>query len=1010
MSTVQDFLSSVLPSQGWRFVQLLFPPDAAGQRKSPQKDFYVDDMDDLVGFADWGVKKGADAYIAIGGFMPGADGVLRRTAQLSAFHRCLRVDLDVGAQKAATGQGYATKIDAAKALGAFNLAHSLPAPWIIDSGYGLHVYWVFDRDLTLREWLPMAEQLRTAAKLQGLIVDPTTTIDAARVLRLPGTTNFKNGAQAPVRILAAGSAIAPEDFTRRLPNSTMVATPIPGAPAPVALHGAVSSLFAPELPDDLSAGRFPPYFLKNVISQCPGMMAMFQNRGAGVPEPLWKLALDLVNKSDDAPDAKERVARRISEGHSSFTEGGFQTKWAQVKGQDYHPPTCDRMGKMGMPECVRCPLRATIKSPVSLGRPQPLQAAAPDLQPAIPLPAPMEIHAFTPGAVQQLGIFLITGGSSVPVVDGNLTKDIGIRNGLPCMRVELKEKAADGSEVRREWWAPIIHYRILEVERLLDAVGKHSLIVITFDRNSDKFAKVEFTQKAMSEPQTFVSTLYAHGIHVSRKQAASLQDVFMPEFASQLQRARAANQIAGRCGWTDDRTGFVLGTRLFTADKIEHVRPANAPEEMEAYHAAGEETAWRKAFDICLSGGPDRQAVMALAIAAPLMVFTGLDGVMLNAYSPESGIGKSTICDAALSIWGAPEKLRKDFRDTANATFKLASIVGNLPMVVDEFTNVEGKALSDYIYTITQGREKHRLTADSRINQSGARWCLPTIVTSNNSVHEKLQAFRGDAVAEAARVFELRLRPLNVDMTQLGQIKSDLLGLRGNYGFLGPRIVALLLSKDVSYWKDLVTSRIAWWDKEVSLDASDRFRAATCALCDIGAALGKAMGYNFDRQAVVDTMRMQWTGQQQEFELNRKSPFDYVNNFIVENLRNFAVLGGPDQSSMVSTAPHNFLGELRGKTISGKHVTQNVIIPLEGLRQYVREKNGNFKTVSEWMQAELNSGGLVSRYGKLMFLEGQFHQVTTPAVEFKAQILGGAALKLAAVEGDVPALLKENTP
>lgn len=1008
MNNVEQFLSAVLPSQGFRFIFCVMPDG-----KTPQKDFDPTELTSMLGFASWAVSKRADAYFAVGAYTPGPDGSLKRVATQAYLHRCLRLDLDVGAEKAAAGKGYATKADAVKALGGFCHTFAMPQPWIVDSGYGIHVYWAFDRDLPLRDWLGLADRLRTAAAQQGLIVDPTTTIDAARVLRLPGTFNFKHGAQAPVRILGAGIAVDPATIAHVLPIATGV---VPGAPAPVQISGMVPSILAGQMgTSELQANQFPPYFVRNMLAGCPGMAAMFADQGARASEPLWKLALDLINKADDDDSVKIKVARHLSQGHPGFSEGVFLTKWGQVRHQNYHPPTCKRMSDMGMPECARCPLRGSIKSPVALGRPQPQQIAPPNIQAAIPMPPaaappppPGNFTTLTPMSATQLGVFLLTGQSAVPIVDGNLTRDLAVRDGLPSTRVEVKQKNADGSDGVREWWAPLLPYRMLEAERLLDAVGKQQLTVITFDRHSDGTAKVEFSTKALAEPQTFMSTLCAHGIHVTRKQAANLQDVFMPEFLSQLQRARAANQIASRCGWTDDKSGFVLGTRLFQRGSIQHVRPSNAPEEMEAYHAAGEDTAWRNAFDITLAGGPDRQAVLALAIAAPLMAFTGLDGVMLNAYSPESGVGKSTLCDAALSIWGAPEKLRKDFRDTANATFKLASVVGNLPMVVDEFTNVEGKALSDYIYTITQGREKHRLGADSRLNTSGPRWCLPTIVTSNNSIHDKLQAYRGDAVAEAARVFELRLRPLVIDMAQLGAIKSALLGLRSNYGFLGPKIVELLLARDPEHWRVMVAERIAWWDKEVSQDASDRFRAACCALIDIGCAIGAAMGYNFDRNAVIETVRMQWNDQQRDFDAQRKAPLDYVSGFIVEHLSDFAIFGGADAQSMVAQAPRRFFGEIRGRSVAGKYTASGLIIPLDLFREYVREKNGNFKAISEWMRDELRTGGVVSRMGKLVFLEGQMQQVQTHAVEFKAAVLGGAPLRLAALDGvEVPTIMKD---
>lgn len=489
--------------------------------------------------------------------------------------------------------------------------------------------------------------------------------------------------------------------------------------------------------------------------------------------------------------------------------------------------------------------------------------------------------------------------------------------------------------------------------------------------------------------------MFAHGIYMNDQDVTALRTKFLPMFLSQLQRARAANQIASRCGWTDDRSGFVLGTVLYTKGAAEHVRPSGAPDEMKAYHSAGDEAKWRKAFDLVLAGGPDRQAVLALSIAAPLMVFTGVDGVMLNAYSPESGTGKSTLCDAALSIWGSPDKLRKDFRDTTNATSRLAAVVGNLPMVVDEFTNIEGKALSDYVYTITQGREKHRMDSNAKLNLNADRWCLPTIVTSNNSIHDKLQAYRPDAVAEAARVFELRMLPLQVPKEAMGALKLDLLALREHYGFMGPRLIQMYLANTPEQWQGTVSRRIAWWDQNVSADTSDRFRSVIAALIEIGCAIGISLGLAFDKDEVTETIKQQWQVQQREFEAAKRHPSDFINGYIVDNLSSFAFLGGVNADAMLSPQQRFFKGEVRGKTKDGKFTPTAVIIPQNLLRDYVREKNGNYKALQEWVRTEhTKPDGCVAGVGVMPFLEGQYQQVKTFCIAFHPEVLGATALRV----------------
>lgn len=996
--SVTQFLAAVLPESGHRFALVTFGQQGADDFRPVQKAFSVAQTNELINFSRWGDDRGGNAYFAVAGFdlVLNDKGKPQRLATAARLHRCLRIDIDVGDMK-----GYTDRRTALVEILRFAQTYQLPTPWIVDSGGGFHVYWAFDRDLDQREWLPLAARLHAATQQAGLQVDTTTTLDAARVLRVPDTRNHKPrfGTNPPlVRVLQVGASASPERVAAHLPD----AGSLTGALAPTAL-----SLRAGGPNSELGANLHEPYFMADILAQCPGMAAMRADGGARCPEPLWKLALDLINKSDDEPQTKATLALEISQGHPSFSPDGLDRKWQQVVAQDYHPPTCARLGAAGLPECATCPLRGKISSPLVLGRPRILPASdaavplTPPVATAAPAPTPTQAPApvAQPAALiaapaQQIGVFLIDHTTKIKVTNGKLNSRLSIVDGYPTV---LRDLPPGDDGVRKQVNTRLLDYRLLAVERMLDPVHKRSIVVLTFERGLDGPAGIEFDNGDFAEPKRFYNKMNAEGLYCNRKDVGEFVDKFMSEFLSQLQRARAASQIAGRCGWTDDLSAFVLGQQMYRrGGGVEHVRTAVAPGEMEGYHAAGNEALWRRAFDIALSAGTDRQCILALSLAGPLMVFTGLNGVLLSAYSPESGVGKSTLCDAALSVWGSPDTLRKDFRDTANATFKLASVSGNMPMVIDEFTNVDGRALSDYVYTITQGREKHRLNSDAQLTKGGAqRWCLAAIATSNNSVHEKLLNYRADSMAEAARVFEMRLYPLQVDATQMGMLKTQLDELRRNYGFLGPKLLQIFMAKPPEYWRARVMDRIAKWDREVSTSASDRFRSATCALIEIGAALGAALGFAFDPAAVERELRRHWTKQVTEFEQERRRPMDFVNAYVLQHIGEFVTIGGARGDTLITTnMPRRFYGEVRGTAKDGMFVPQTIMIPMDTFREFIRERNGNFKAIMEGLTAS----PAVTRRGRLVFLEHTINAMQTDAIEFRhADVLGAKRGQLTTV-------------
>ncbi|UNK50553.1 DUF5906 domain-containing protein [Lysobacter sp. S4-A87] len=170
---------------------------------------------------------GRDVYFAVAGYRlanhpvnptTGKGGGPSREGKNAIWHRCLRMELDVvvpGEPRKAHHHG--SKAAARQALDAFVTLHALPAPIIVDSGGGLHAYWPFDRDVAVTQWQPLADRLKALA---GNLVGSESTADAARILRLPDTHNFKPHFGAGGRVVTVvnwgDGATAPEAIAQML--------------------------------------------------------------------------------------------------------------------------------------------------------------------------------------------------------------------------------------------------------------------------------------------------------------------------------------------------------------------------------------------------------------------------------------------------------------------------------------------------------------------------------------------------------------------------------------------------------------------------------------------------------------------------------------------------------------------------------------------------------------------------------------------------------------------------
>jgi RecA-family ATPase len=102
--------------------------------------------------------------------------------------RLCAVWLDVDAHE---GDKYKSVDEVEEAIRQFIDRTQLPWPTILTyTGYGVHAIWTFTQSITRNEWQPVADKLEDLGKRLCLDADPITA-DAARILRVPGTLNFR---------------------------------------------------------------------------------------------------------------------------------------------------------------------------------------------------------------------------------------------------------------------------------------------------------------------------------------------------------------------------------------------------------------------------------------------------------------------------------------------------------------------------------------------------------------------------------------------------------------------------------------------------------------------------------------------------------------------------------------------------------------------------------------------------------------------------------------------------
>ncbi len=312
--------------------------------------------------------------------------VAARHAQDALALKAIWIDLD--GNKTDPARGYPTLEAALTAFKKFLKDSKLPLPtFIVCSGGGYHIYWVSGKPLTLDEWRHYAEGLWALIQKHGLKADPVTT-DAARILRVPGTFNFKS--QPPKQVTIEIAQPQDMDFAVTLGWMKSVAR------SPRLPHGNVAILDPAKFPkrpavvdDPLGAGIESHILLDGmaVIEQCPHFREALLYGGKDHDQGLWMqtvLATTFFNHG-------RRFAHRVSSKHSSYTPAEtdemYDRKLADRDAKGLGWPSCKTFENYGCKLCVACVHKEKIKSPLNLALPQqtpPAQRSPQQTPPAQP--------------------------------------------------------------------------------------------------------------------------------------------------------------------------------------------------------------------------------------------------------------------------------------------------------------------------------------------------------------------------------------------------------------------------------------------------------------------------------------------------------------------------------------------------------------------------------------------------------------------------------------------------
>ncbi len=725
-----------------------------------------------------------------------------RLANNAVSLKSIFIDVDV------KDGSYTTRLEAFAALKQFITDAGLPVPTcVVGSGGGLHIHWVLEDALPRHEWLRLATALRDATEQHGLKTDVACTIDAARILRVPGTINKKPeyGVGRPVELLSMAKA--------DIPNATMEAALAPWAGKVAVLDPNIGQLpfkisdrFKGVSDTAFSAGleevTATSVNIDAVARSCGFIRDALATGGASLKDqPQWFMATNITTFTDGGIVD----AHRISSGSPYYNKDGTDELFARTdktrRDRNMGWPTCKAVKSTGCTNCDTCPLFAQGKSPLNF--------------PVGPPPAPK-----------------------------NAAKPVTAMDYIPAPYFVDVDDYLNATQINADT-GQAFNIRVLPY-KIIDAYVSDApwTLCFTTSLKVGSISTVRLSLEAISARDMMPKALGIQGFLLNKLQAEVAKEFFM-SWVQRLQQTNGGVISTSPFGWVvrnGKYEGFTYAGKTFTPGGSKVAAMADNT-MLSAYTPCGDLAPWLRVSAIITDQNrPGLNAILAGSFAAPLVQFTGFDGLLLSAYSTASGIGKSTTMKLGAAVWSCPKRGVQQLDDTSNSAMGRVGTLVNLPLLWDE---IKGEGSGDrfvkMVFQITQGREKSRMNADTTQRAMGV-WQTMMVSASNESLMDPMIKQNKGSAAGVYRLFEYEVeRGVAAKQSGIGDVTRAVSELLHNFGQAG-LIYSQFLGEQHVRVRAEVSACFDRLEKATKCKTDERQWIATMACIVMGANYANELG------------------------------------------------------------------------------------------------------------------------------------------------------------------------
>ena len=923
MTTRTPFLTSVLSDQGLYCV--------TGLRKGAVRQTFVKTIDEIDAVVEGLITQGFDAYFGCAKYLSEEGG---RTAKNAKWFKSFWLDLDCGENKP-----YPAQADAIDALKMFVQASGMPRPTVVNSGRGVHAYWPITTDIGYNDWKPAAEAFKKFCAVYNLSADPAVTADAARILRVPETFNFKDNPAKNVSVLVVSQPVEFTKFKQIIgieeePDEPTLPSLFDGEPAArLPIDATTRALMGN------SVSRFSTIMRKSAEGEgCAQLVHIYKNQES-IEEPLWRAGLSIAVNCEDG----DTSIHKISSQHPEYDPSETYKKAQALRDKPYK---CATFATLNPEQCQDCPNKGKITSPIQIAS-RIAEAKAED-----------NIIVMR-NAVLEEEVTVEIPEYPFPYFRG--------KNGGVYRRGHGKDD--DGEDKKDEL---IYEYDFYVVKRLKDPdVGES--IWMRLHMPKDGIQEFSAPLSSVLAKDKFREVLAYQGVTAYNKRLDALMG-YVTKWVQELQHLTEAEKARQQFGWHEDDSKFILGNREITGTGINYSPSSNATAECAAFYTKkGSINAWREVANIYGSPGNEARAFTLFAgFGSALYKFTKLNGAIIHLTNNGSGVGKTTIQLMVNSIWGRPVEPLLNQEDKYLARIHRVAVLGNLPVTIDELTNMADEEVSSLAYAITHGRGRNRMQSQTNAERSNTlRWALIAITSGNKSLYDQLFNLKDFPEGELMRILEIEIKKNDT----LSKAQSDEMfnPIYENYGMAGEIFTRYVIA-NLPEVKRLLFSIQRKLDRAAGFTQRERFWSATAA-CAISAGLiAKKLGlHDIDVGAIYKWAAETLGALRTEVRSDGTGPLNRIGMFLNEHNNNMLIVNSTvDKRSGLTQAP---IREPRGELmIRYEPDTKLLYIAAKALRDWCSDSQVSYKMLCD----DLRKLNVLKGLPKKSMSKGS--DITTPAV------------------------------